>query len=139
VPFDAMKVHMRLSKSFIRLRLPLYEKRLASYGCQIGHELLRLSNKARFVLMVANEELKVGNVDPETLDATLEELKFDRLAETEDARAKTDLQLFDTSRDLSIDFTRSTKVASRTRGEASGTAEVLRARTAIELWESDCV
>jgi len=124
-------------QEFHRLRLPLYEKRLAFMVAKLEHELLRLSNKARFVLMVANEELKVGNVDPETLDATLEELKFDRLAETEDGTGGKQTYNYLTRLGIYRLTLPEVQKLQAEQEEKQAELEVLRARTAIELWESD--
>src|SRR5262249_8070441 len=60
-----------------------YERRKAALIDLLGRELRRLDNRARFILMVVRDELKVRNVPKATLLQALWKNRFDLLSKSD--------------------------------------------------------
>jgi DNA topoisomerase II len=64
-------------KYFVAYRMKYYVKRKAYIIQRLQRQLLRLSNKARFIKMIIDGKLKVNNVPQKDMIASLEKAKFD--------------------------------------------------------------
>jgi DNA topoisomerase-2 len=64
-------------QEFYDFRLPFYNKRKSLLETTLSHDLKRLSNRARFILMVVSDELKLRNVPKKKVCEELWKHKFD--------------------------------------------------------------
>eukprot|EP00889_Picochlorum_renovo_P007738 jgi/Picre1/34768/NNA_002234.t1 len=69
-----------IMKEFFDERLELYKKRRAHLLKVAGAELLRISNKTRFILAVVNDELVLNKRRKADIEEELEKKGYDRLA-----------------------------------------------------------
>jgi DNA topoisomerase-2 len=64
---------------FVKFRLTYYDKRKAYLIDTLEKELVYLSNRARFIKMIIDGKLKLGNRPKQEIVLELDELKFDRI------------------------------------------------------------
>ena len=64
---------------FVNFRLSYYDKRKQYYIDLYTRDLIRLSNRARFIKMVVDGKLKINNVPKAQIEAELIKHKFDQL------------------------------------------------------------
>jgi DNA topoisomerase-2 len=64
---------------FVNFRLNYYDKRKQYYIDLYTRDLIRLSNRARFIKMVVDGKLKINNVPKAQIEAELIKHKFDQL------------------------------------------------------------
>jgi DNA topoisomerase-2 len=64
---------------FVKFRLTYYDKRKAYLIDTLEKELVYLSNRARFIKMIIDGKLKLGNRPKQEIVTELDELKFDRI------------------------------------------------------------
>lgn len=69
-------------KYFVKFRLTYYDKRKKYLIDKISHELMVLSNKARFIKMIIDGKLKINNVPRQNIILSLETEKFDKVDES---------------------------------------------------------
>ena len=72
-------------RDFYHLRMDFYVKRKAALLRASEAELLRISNKVRFILAVVSGEMKLSNRRKADIEADLESMNFDRLATSKKA------------------------------------------------------
>jgi hypothetical protein len=80
-------VHEMLNE-FYEYRLPFYAKRKAEMERSLRAELQRLSERARFIIMVIEERIRVRNTPRAELIVALRQANFPPLAKTGRAKAK---------------------------------------------------
>ena len=68
-----------LVEYFVKFRLTYYDKRKAYLIDSLEKDLVYLSNRARFIKMIIDGKLKLGNRPKQEIVTELEELKFDRI------------------------------------------------------------
>jgi DNA topoisomerase-2 len=64
---------------FVNFRLSYYDKRKQYYIDLYTRDLIRLSNRARFIKMVVDGKLKINNIPKAQIEAELIKHKFDQL------------------------------------------------------------
>eukprot|EP00887_Chlorella_sp_A99_P005643 scaffold1.g5643.t1 len=140
-------------REFFQLRLDHYAKRKALLLASAEADLLRISNKVRFILAVVSGELRLSNRRKADVEGELEAAGYDRLANSKKkaaaaaAAADDDEEGGAPATGLSYDYLLSMPLASLTlekvqalqseAGETEARVETLRGTTEQDMWRSD--